>query len=227
MGGGRAVAGSQEARGRSRGAWGAGREPCRGGRHPRQAQGCPVRSLRVPVVFEKLAAQLREPVFREAESGYDPDDVRGFLDELAARLAVLEERVDEAETVAYRAERRLKKARKFARASGALGVDTSILDEVVMDGQREAQELLLRADAEKARLAAEAEARVAAAKQSVDLSGVRAQIEERRADVARQQELGHALAGNLDAAAQAVRTSRDEILAGIDQQLRELKEARL
>lgn len=178
-------------------------------------------------MFEKLAAQLKEPVFREAESGYDPDDVRTFLDELAARLAVLEERVEEAETVAHRAERRLKKAHKFAKASGALGVDTSILDEVVMDGQREAQELLVRADVEKARLAAEAEARVAAAKQSVDQSGLRAEIEERRADVVRQQELEHALAGNLDAAGWAVRSARDEILSGIDQQLRELKEARL
>ena len=88
----------------------------------------------MPVVFEKLAEQLREPSFRTAESGYDPDAVRAFLEETAARLALLEARVAKAERRAEIADRRLAAARRFAGSGG--GADAGVLDDVVDAGRR-------------------------------------------------------------------------------------------
>jgi cell division septum initiation protein DivIVA len=177
----------------------------------------------VPVVFEKLAEQLREPVFRTEEAGYDPLDVRAFLDEAAARLAVLEARVAKAEARAEKAERRLASARRFA-ASRELAIepDTGALDEVVMAGQRQAEQLVVEAEAEVVRLREEAAARVAEAKQAVDDPRLQTELDEQRQALRVQQENCHLAQADLETVGGAVQDARRELLSGLQHELEEL-----
>jgi DivIVA domain-containing protein len=176
----------------------------------------------VPVVFEKLAAQLRDPLFRTSESGYDPDHVGAFLDEIAARLAVLEDRVASAEARAERAERRLAAARRYAAGADGAGSDTGVLDEVVFAGQQRAEEIVAESAVEAERLRAEAVARVAAAKQSVDDPALRAELDEQRHRLRRQLESCHHRQADLEVVDRAVQGARGSILADLERELAEL-----
>jgi cell division septum initiation protein DivIVA len=172
------------------------------------------------VVFEKLAAQLREPLFRTSEAGYDPDDVRGFLDETAARLAVLEDRVAKAEQRAEHAERRLSAARRYA--AGGAGSDTGILDEVVFAGQRRAEEIGVEAVAAVDRVRSEALARVGAARSSVDDPVLRTEVGDQRQWLRRQRETCHIRQADLEVVDRAVSDARRSILTGLERELAEL-----
>lgn len=176
------------------------------------------------MVFEKLAEQLREPVFRSAETGYDPLDVRAFLDETAARLAVLEARVAKAEARAERAERRLKSARKYARAqSGGTSVsDPGVLDDVVMSGQRRAEVVVAAAELEAVRLREEGIARAAAARASVKDQETRAKVVDARSGLRGLQDLCHSHKDDLDDVDRAVTAGREELLRGLERELAEL-----
>jgi cell division septum initiation protein DivIVA len=180
------------------------------------------------VVFEKLASQLKDPPFRTSESGYDPDDVRLFLDDAAARLERLESLVEKAEARANAAEHKLKGARRFAKAGATIGTDPGVLNEVVHAGERRAEELVASAEVEAARLRQEAEARLASARALMDdpEPELRAAVDERRAELRVAMSASHAAHDDLEAVDEAVRAGRDAILAGLDQHMRELKEAR-
>jgi DivIVA domain-containing protein len=179
----------------------------------------------VPVAFEKLAAQLHDPPFRTGESGYDPDDVRAFLDAVASRLARLEERVAKAEARAAQAEKRLASARRFMRAGSRVSADTAVLDDVVMAGQRRAAELAAEAEAEVSRLRTAAAARVAEARAATAEPELRAQVDEHRAALRHELERTHVAQDNLESVARGVHDARHEVLTGLNQHLRELKEA--
>jgi cell division septum initiation protein DivIVA len=179
----------------------------------------------VPVVFEKLAEQLRDPLFRTAESGYDPDDVRRWLDEAAARLAGLEARVAKVEAKAERAERRAAMAQARAASAEAAGSrtgDVALLDEVVLAGQRQAEEVVSSAHAEAARLRVEAVERAAAARASADDAGLRDEVATVRSAASAAASRAEGLRGDLEAVDAAVAQGRGEILAGLDEQLRGL-----
>ena len=179
----------------------------------------------MPVVFERLAAQLREPLFRTSEEGYDPEDVRVFLDEAAARLAVLEARLAKAEARAGAAEKRLAGARRFARSRASregVAPDAAVLDRVVIQGQERAAQVAAEAVAEAERLRQEAAARVAAAAAAGDVPELRAELDDQRSALRRQRDAAASSAADLDAVAVAMRAGRDEILAGLDRHLREL-----
>jgi DivIVA domain-containing protein len=180
----------------------------------------------VPVVFEKLAAQLHEPPFRTSDSGYDPDDVRAFLDAVAARLARLEERVAKAEARAERYEKQLSSARRFMRAGDRPSADTAVLDDVVMAGQRRAAEVAAEAEAEVSRLRSAAATRAAEARAATTEPELRARVDEQRAGLRAELERAHLAQDDLGAVDRAVQHARREVLAGLDQHLRELKEAR-
>lgn len=175
------------------------------------------------MVFEKLAEQLREPVFRTDEAGYDPLDVRAFLDEAAARLAVLEARVAKAEARAEKAERRLASARRFASSRGpGAEPDTGALDEVVMAGQRQAEQMVIDAEAEVVRLRQEAVARVAEARQAVDDPRLRAELDEQRQSLRAQTENCHLAQADLETVGHAVQDARRALLSGLQHELEEL-----
>ncbi|MDQ1436903.1 MAG: DivIVA protein [Acidimicrobiaceae bacterium] len=177
----------------------------------------------MPVVFEKLAEQLREPVFRSAETGYDPLDVRSFLDETAARLAVLEARVAKAEARAERAERKLASARRFVRAAAPGSTpDTGVLDEVVMAGQHQAERIVVDAEAEAVRLREEAKKAAAEARASVDDPELRAHVDEHRVGLRHQLETCHVNQTALETVDHAVRSARAEVLDGLRKELAEL-----
>lgn len=176
------------------------------------------------MVFEKLAEQLREPLFRSADSGYDPLDVRAFFDEVAARLAVLESRVAKAEARADKAERRLASARRFVRANGggASLSDPGVLDDVVMAGQRQAEDVVAAAEMEAVRLREEGVARAAAARASVDDGPMRTRVDEARAGLRGVQDLCRRHEDDLEDVDRAVRAGRHELLSGLDRELAEL-----
>jgi DivIVA domain-containing protein len=176
----------------------------------------------VPVVFEKLAAQLHDPLFRTSESGYDPDDVRLFLDSVADRLAVLERRVAKAEAKADRAEHRLAAARRFVRSGARPEADTGVLDDVVRAGRRRAEEVAAAAAEEVQRLKLMAANRVAEARANTSEQDLRAEVDEQRTALRRELERTHVAQAEFEAVDRAVRDGRDEILAGLDQHLREL-----
>lgn len=176
------------------------------------------------MVFEKLAEQLREPLFRSDESGYDPLDVRAFLDEVGARLAVLEARVAKAEARAERAERRLASARRYARAQsgGSSLSDPAVLDEVVLAGQRRAEEVVAHAELEAVRLREEGVSRAAAARASTTDVEMRTRVDEARTGLRAVQELAHRQQDDLETVDRAVRAGREELLAGLARELDEL-----
>jgi cell division septum initiation protein DivIVA len=182
----------------------------------------------VPVVFEKLASQLKDPPFRTSESGYDPDDVRFFLDDVGARLERLESMVEKAEARANAAERKLKGARRFARAGATIGTDPGVLNEVVHAGGRRAEEVVASAAVEAARLRQDAEARLAAAQAVMDdpEPELRAAVDEQRAALRVAMTASHGVQDDLEAVQEAVLAGRHEILSGLEQHMRELKEAR-
>jgi DivIVA domain-containing protein len=181
------------------------------------------------VVFEKLAAQLQDPSFRTSESGYDPDDVRSFLDEIVARLAVLESRVAKAEARARAAERKLDEARRAVAKGGAgaggaavIGTGADGLEEVVRMGQRQADQIGVEAVAEVQRLRAEADARIVAAEAASEEPGLRADVETRRQELQDRLQRAQVVHENLDAVETAVSSARDDILAGLQQHLNQL-----
>lgn len=177
----------------------------------------------MPVVFEKLAEQLREPLFRTEEEGYDPLDVRAFLDEVAARLAVLEARVAKAEARADKAERRLASARRFVSNRGPIpDADTGALDDVVMAGQRRAEQVVIDAENEVVRLRDEAARRVAEAREAVDDPRLRAELDEQRQSLKAQQENCHLAQADLETVDSAVQDARRALLSGLQHELEEL-----
>ena len=177
----------------------------------------------MPVVFEKLAEQLREPLFRTDETGYDPLDVRSFLDEVAARLAVLEARVAKAEARADKAERRLASAKRFARGGGVSSPgDTGLLDEVVMDGQRRAEARVEAAEVESVRLREEGVSRAAAARAATDDPDLKAQVDNERHMLRGTKAACRAHASGLDDVSRAVAAARTELLGGLERELAEL-----
>lgn len=179
----------------------------------------------MPVVFEKLAAQLRDPPFRTSESGYDPDEVRAVLDEAAARLAVLEARVAKAEARAEKAQQRLARARRFAGSGKVAIAATDVLDDVVRDGQHRADMIVAEAHAEVDRVRRESTAAAAAARAGAEEPELRLQVDDQRRELRRQLEECHQAEANLDAVDRAVASQRDALLAGLELDLRELKEA--
>lgn len=174
-------------------------------------------------MFEKLAEQLREPLFRSDESGYDPLDVRAFLDEAAARLAVLEARVAKAEARAEKAERRLESAWRFVKSGGVvLDADTGVLDDVVMAGQHRAEQIVADAEAEVIRLRQEAVQRVAESTQAIDDPRLRTELDEQRQSLRSQLETCHVAQADLETVDRAVQSARRDLLSELERELAEL-----
>jgi cell division septum initiation protein DivIVA len=180
----------------------------------------------VPVVFEKLADQLREPPFRTAEAGYDQADVGGFLDEVAARLSVLEARVAAAEQRAEAAEASLARARQRAEQQPAVALPSgAALADAIRAGERRADQVRHDGARQVEQLRAEAEARVVDLHRHAKSPELRARLVRVRDETAAVTARRDGVNQSLDAARAAVTTARGQILGGIDAALVDLKEA--
>jgi DivIVA domain-containing protein len=176
----------------------------------------------VPVVFEKLAAQLHEPSFRVAPSGYEQAEVDGFLEDVAARLEALEMRVDRAERRAEEAEATLVRVRRRVQAAPVSATD---LADVIRAGERRADELQDEAGREIERLRAEAASHMQAVHREARMPELRERLVTLREDTAAVESRRDSTAQSIDAAMTAVASSRHAMVDGIDAVLGELKEA--
>ncbi|MBW3667629.1 MAG: hypothetical protein KY443_00330 [Actinobacteria bacterium] len=126
---------------------------------------------------EVLAAQLRSPGFRRTEPGYDPDQVVHHLGAVHALVVELERRSDDLAAAVAHAEAAAIRAEAEAPPPS---LDDDELLQVVFDGQRRADELLARAEAEAARLGDQADARIAELRDDRELRRLAAAVEEAR-----------------------------------------------
>lgn len=126
---------------------------------------------------EVLAAQLRSPGFRRAEPGYDPDQVVDHLGAVHSLIVGLERRTDELAAAVAQAEAAAARAEAEAPPPS---LDDDELLKAVFEGQRQADELLARAEAEADRLAAQADARIAELRDDRELRRLAAAVDEAR-----------------------------------------------
>lgn len=126
---------------------------------------------------EVLAAQLRSPGFRRTEPGYDPDQVVDHLGAVHSLIVGLERRADDLAAAVARAEADAIRAEADAPPPS---LDDDELLKVVFEGQRQADELLARAEADAARLAAQADARIAELRDDRELRRLAAAVDEAR-----------------------------------------------
>lgn len=126
---------------------------------------------------EVLAAQLRSPGFRRAEPGYDPDEVVDHLAAVHSLVVALEQRTDELTAAVAQAEAVAARAETDAPPPS---LDDDELLKAVFEGQRQADELTARAEAEAARLERQADARIAELRDDRDLRRLAAAVDEAR-----------------------------------------------
>lgn len=174
----------------------------------------------VSTASEVVAAQLRSPGFRTAASGYDPDHVRDHLAAVHGVVATLERRIDDLSREVATAEAAARRAEADAPAAPAAEDDELL--QAVFEGQRQADELLSRAEAEAARLAREADARVAVLRDDSEVRRLAAAVEAAR----RQWDDMHAAAeqaeDDLRTTAEATRRCRSVIRERLDAALRDI-----
>lgn len=156
-------------------------------------------------VSEVLAAQLRSPGFRATERGYDPDHVRDHLAVVAGIVTTLERRIDQARAEAVAAESAAARAEAH---SPAPAVDDDELLAAVFEGQRQADDLMARAEAEAARLRRQADERVAALCDETEVERLRTAVDEARRRLADSQAAVAQAGDDLEAAAEATRRCR-------------------
>jgi DivIVA domain-containing protein len=176
----------------------------------------------VPVVFEKLAAQLHEPSFRLAPSGYDQADVETFLDDVAARLEALEVRVARAERRADEAEATLVRVRRRVQDVPRSATD---LADVIRAGERRADDLQDEAAREIERLRTDAAQHMQAVHREARMPELRERLATLRQETAAVESRRQSSAQSIDAAMTAVASSRHDLVDGIGAVLGELKEA--
>jgi hypothetical protein len=174
----------------------------------------------VPTASEVLAAQLRSPGFRTVASGYDPDHVRDHLAAVHGVVATLERRIDDLARDVAAAEAAARRAEADAPAPPAAGDDELLT--AVFEGQRQADEILARAAAAAARLAAEADARVAALRDDSEVRRLGAAVEAARGQWSAVHEAAEQAEDDLRTAAEATRRCRTVIRERLDAALRDI-----
>lgn len=157
---------------------------------------------------EVLAAQLHSPGFRATEPGYDPDHVRDHLAVVSGIVATLERRIADTLSAAAAAESAAVRAEVAAPAPA---VDDDELLSAVFEGQRQADEIVERGEAEAVRLVREANQRIAELRDETELDRLRNAVDEARRQVAETQAAVAQADDDLRTAAEATRQCRTAI----------------
>jgi hypothetical protein len=167
-----------------------------------------------------LAAQLRSPGFRTAPSGYDPDHVRDHLAAVHGIFSTLERRVHDLTREVVAAEAAAARAEAAAPAPPAAEDDELLA--VVFEGQRRADQVLAEAEAEAARLAREADARIADLRDDSEVRRLRDAVEVARARWSELDAAAEQGRDDLRTVAEATRRARSLLRERLDAALRDI-----
>lgn len=159
-------------------------------------------------VAEVLSEQLRAPGFRTAGRGYDQDGVRDHLAVAHALVTQLERR--RAEVLARAAEVEVRLAEVEATTASTPPEEDELLN-VVFEGQRRADQLLVDAENTVARLARETEEHIAELRDETERQRLRALVEERRAELDRTESAVRDLEDDLHVTGEATLACREAI----------------
>lgn len=120
---------------------------------------------------------IASPAFRTAEPGYEPDEVDEHVAVVREVVVDLERRVDEVTAQALAAE--AAAARAEAHATVPAPADDELLT-VVFDGQRQADDLLARAEEQAAARHREADLRIAELRDDSEVRRLTAAVDDTR-----------------------------------------------
>lgn len=174
----------------------------------------------VSTASDVLAAQLRSPGFRTAPSGYDPDHVRDHLAAVHGLVATLERRADELDREVAAAEAAAARAEASAPAPPAAEDDELLA--AVFEGQRRADELLARAEAEADRLLRQADARVAELRDDSEVRRLRHAVDAARQRWSDTHAAVEQAEDDLRTVAEATRRCRSVVRERLDAALRDI-----